>query len=231
MGALVAMVALGSLAAASASASLPEFTGPFPIRHEASYGEVKFETTTGSRLECSNAPGHGGTGTGEITAAKTITLKLTLKGCKYASLYACKTEGASEGEIRTGSIKGTLVYLAKATKEVGIAFNPYEPKTLEEAKVPPTTLASINCSNAAAITLRRTLLGHVRPVNTATTGFEQWFAQNNGQQTPSKYENEGAEWSGVAEVAVNAGSFKEAGFQTNRPESKLFTEKVTEVKA
>ena len=222
--AFASVLALGGLVSASALAALPEFTGSFPNKHESSFGssgsrsEVVFESTGGKVLACEKMMGKG-----EITSAKALTESWTLTGCRYAGSFSCSTAGAKEGEIQIASVKGILVYLSKAKKEVGIAYAP-----LEKLETPPL-LASIKCGGGGSIELRRTLLAHITPVNSLTSKFEMQFRAFLGKQEPNKYENEGHEWAAYAEFSLDSGPFEEAGLMTQV--GSFDTQSKTEIKA
>lgn len=225
---LAAVLAFAGIAAASASAALPEFSGgakgKFPLTQTSNLGETTFETVGARSLSCTS-----GTGRGEITGAKTVTDELTFKGCKYIRSWACNTEGAAAGEIRTKSMNGVLVYTSKATKAVGIAYDPYEPETIKEFETPPVAFANVKCGEGGTITLNRTLLASMSPINKSTSSYAEQFRQYQGKQEPNKYENKGHEWE--VWVGFSGSSFvsEDAGFQTAY--TGWATNEATEIKA
>ncbi len=108
-----------------------------------SENEVKKEMEVGkveSELEC-----EGGEKTeGEVTGPKTATWSSTFKKCRVKALYKngkfeiqgpCETEGAKEGEIKTGPMEGTLAVLNAAKTTVG----------LRQAPKPGPSYAKISC--------------------------------------------------------------------------------------
>jgi hypothetical protein len=220
--ALVAVLALSAASAASASAALPEFGGStFPVQYTfSSSGGVTFKATdAGSYVICT-----GGTAEGEITGAKTLTARFDFKGCYYADNegggMACTTKGASVGEIKSESLKGSLVYISKANKEVGIVFNPYEQaKELKEIVPPSTFAASFVCAERGApsigIAIRNGVTVPVTSLNTLTKSYTLKFAVSENKQVPAEYENAaGEKVRNLLETSFREESFATGGMET-----------------
>jgi hypothetical protein len=122
--ALVAALALGALTAGPALASgLPEFKPgakeSFPVSFTGSGGSASWETP-GYSFTCTTT-----SMVGTISGAKTITKDtLVFTGCKVQG-KTCGSEGAKNNEeIKTELLEGTLVYISKTAKTVGIDFKP-----------------------------------------------------------------------------------------------------------
>jgi len=103
---------------------LPEFAvgtkESWPASFEVLAGSSTWHLPNGGEWECSSIAGLG-----TIAGAKgVINTALDFKGCKYDNDIWCTSEGAEKGEIRTTAAEGTLVYLSKAAKTVGIDFKP-----------------------------------------------------------------------------------------------------------
>jgi hypothetical protein len=119
--ALIALFAIGAIASASASAALPEFkAGPeekLPASFEGTGGSATW-AAPGYSFECGAS-----TMSGTISAAKAITKgTLVFNRCKVGA-DKCHSEGSENNEqIKTGPIEGTLAYISKTAKTVGIDF-------------------------------------------------------------------------------------------------------------
>ena len=121
--ALVAVLALGVVGVASASAALPEFVpsegAKFPITFQdaAQKTESFFETTLGTTEtpRCT-----GSQVKGEITGAKVASVTLEFTGCYTTGLHQVWTgeEGKPGTVVLPGT--GTLVYINKAEKKVAV---------------------------------------------------------------------------------------------------------------
>jgi hypothetical protein len=177
--ALVAMLTLGALTSASASAALPEFhhAKEIALGYTLNGGEVKFKTNSGLSYGCASSKGEG-----SVTGAKTATAKLTFKGCR-AGFTPCQSEGAAAEEIKTGSLPVELVYISKEKHEAGLVFN-YKPPL-------PFTFAKWAC-NGTSQGIRNSIIAALTPVNTNTFSHTVTFAETNkaGIQNPTQYEDE-----------------------------------------
>src|ERR1700741_1577070 len=108
----IAMLALSATVTATASASLPEFVGPFPVGFAAKSGATKLETVKGAVITCT-----ADTGAGEVTGPKTGTVTITFSGCEFVTLgLPCNTVGVPPGEIVTTTLVMTLGYINEPKK-------------------------------------------------------------------------------------------------------------------
>jgi hypothetical protein len=179
--ALVAVLALGVVASASASAALPEFVpgeGGFPIMLKGSVTgpASNFNIATGNVFgEC-----HGYNINGEITGAKIGTLTIETKECAERSRHY-HTQGAGEGDL-VMPYTASLVYINKATKEVGLLLKLPAPEVIVRGNEKTLELA-----------IRGSILVPLTPVNTKTSKLGLTFEGTGGNQAVSVYENEKGE--------------------------------------
>lgn len=207
---LLAALAIGAAATASASAALPEFSGPFPKAFSGKGGTVAIETVGKVKATCT-----GSTTTGEVTGAKQGKTTLTLTGCGAAGL-TCASKGAKEGEIVSNVLNVTLGYINKALKEVGVDLKP--------AKGPITTFTC----GPATIVVTGSVIGRITPVNkkvNAGKPFTLTFKQAKGKQKPNKLEGGPID---VPMGSIQGGTPEEAGIATK---AKLTLTEAAEIKA
>jgi hypothetical protein len=90
------------------------------VKWSGSFGGATWGVPAGKEMYC----GGQGSFQGNITGPKTIVGKLLFQGCNDGSY--CLNEGAKErnGEIHTEELEGTLEYLSKTAKTVGIVLKP-----------------------------------------------------------------------------------------------------------
>ena len=165
--ALVAVFAMSAIVASAASAALPEQL-PATGKFTGTSGASTFETLKGEKVKCTSD-----TITGEITGAKTSKSTITFKGCEGLGLK-CNTSGAGSGEIVL-NVTGTLVYIMKSTKEVGLL------NTLGAA-------LTIKCTAFETLVVRGSTLCPITPVNTKTTKYKVVCKATKGMQEPANYE-------------------------------------------
>jgi hypothetical protein len=145
----------------TATTAKPEFTpgagAKLPMLYLDSFGEGAWRAGSGLQWNCSS----GGM-SGEITGAKsTIRSTVTFTGCRGQAL-ACRSEGSENAEeIKTQTLKGTLVYISKAEKKVGILFEPAS----------GTTIAKLICSDGAAGGVKGSILMRIAPINVLAESF------------------------------------------------------------
>jgi hypothetical protein len=194
--ALLAALALGALATASASAALPELEGPFaskaPGHFTLTIKIIEFEAQGGT-MTCETANGEG-----TVTTPKTKTLAfsaITFKGCQLGSWGKCTSSGAASGELRgEPNTDATLAYLSKSEKSVALVFNPAGAKT--------SFIPAFKCGGSLSVgPVIGSVAGSIGPINTSTTGFSLAFYGSEGVQSIREYENEsgvmvksGLEW-------------------------------------
>jgi hypothetical protein len=210
--ALVTVFAISVIGAASASAALPEFVGTFPTTETSIPTNVAFETEFGDTLKCEG--GANGAAFGQITGSKTITQSWSLRNCNILGAK-CSTAGAAAGEIQINSIKGKLVYLSQASKEVGIVYNPWEPNPSEPETLPIPRLVSVQCAVLGTVELKGTILAHLSPVNKATTSLIAQFLVHNFEQSPNSYENAGTKWTVHLEMKFSSGETRKTALSEN----------------
>jgi hypothetical protein len=172
--ALCLMAAIAFPMAATASASLPEFSGPFPKPFLGKSGVVNVETVGKTKATCT-----GGTNDGEATGPKTGTTTLRLTGCEALG-FKCATEGAAAGEIVSNVLSTTLGYIDQATKEVGIAAEAASGGSIAEFKC-----------GAISVTESGSVIGRLTPVDKkvkAGKPFRLKLRQAKGKQKPRAFE-------------------------------------------
>jgi hypothetical protein len=190
LAASVAALALSVAGVATAAAALPEFVpdggAKFPITasgsvsvHEgAEETAIQLDQQSGGWIDCKTVKYSD-----EITAAKAISLTTDLERChKYESLYSgheCTSTGAATGVIALSG-KGSLVYLEKATKKVGVLL------TMSEFDV------TCKESEPEKARVEGSLLAQIAPVNTEITKYELLYHQKTkpGFEEFTSYENE-----------------------------------------
>ncbi|MGD1056183.1 MAG: hypothetical protein ABR992_02095 [Solirubrobacteraceae bacterium] len=174
--ALVAVVAL-LLVPAGASAASPvlELVAPshsLPV-HFAAEGETVTAEMAGFKILVHCTASHG---EGEITGPRSTESNYWFTGCEAAG-EKCNSERAPEGEIKTGSIVGDLVYIDQAKGEVGILLNPSG-----------GTYISFECG-AESAQGQGSFLAPVSPIDQESTSFTATLSQVDSVQTPNEYEN------------------------------------------
>jgi hypothetical protein len=214
LAALLTIFVLGGLASASASAALPEFVPGVKESLPATFKVVGGSATwhvSGSSWVCS-----GLTASGTISATKTVTgTKIVFTTCFFersGGKVWCTTKGAEKGEIRTEALEGTLVYISKAAKTVGIDFKPQS----------GTSLGGFNCLTGET-EIRGSVVLPITSVNLRTSKFTL-----SATVGPTEYETESG---GKATAAMESnwlGTFAPLSWQFT---SNLETNKSLEIKA
>jgi hypothetical protein len=213
MVALVAVFAFSAVVASAASATKPEWKGPFNKAFTSTSGKGLLETKNGAKVRCESD-----TDAGEITSAKKGWVVIKFKGCKALGLYPCTTAGAAESEeIVTERLLMTLGYISEP--EVGVYIEP------EAGKKEPLT--AFNC-NVGGDELPSGAKGTVIGVLTTTTNVEHTeftfaFTQSGGMQGVTEMEGK----KDTLEAFVNGGAYEKAGEET----TDTLTMGMTEIKA
>ena len=184
--ALVGALVLCAVASASASASMPEFVpgegAKFPIAFTGKESHNAFwEGSGGGWFDCGSI-----TTKGELTGAKTASLTLEWTGCSEGSSgLKFYTKGEPAGTVVIPG-SGTLVYMSKAAKEVGLLF------TLKEAV---KVYGNGNQEGSVYFRLSGSVLIPLAPINTKLTKLDLPFegGKSPGEPKYSKYENEKGE--------------------------------------
>lgn len=206
--AALCVVAVLAASTATASAVLPEFTGPFPKTFTVSSKANLLETVGGAKTKCTSDSAFG-----ELTGPQTGSMKLTFSGCKLNKV-PCNTPGATPGTIATNLLSMKIDYINKAKKQVGI--------DLVEAA--GAMFLEYGCGSATSVEVRGSVIGRVAPINklvTPSESFKLSFAQKLGVQKFPKLEAAPID---VLETSFG-GPFEGAGLASS--ELILFSEPVT----
>ena len=178
--AAVAVLALASAYTASAFAALPEFVpgegAKWPITFEGTERVgAGWEWANGGLFECSPVASKG-----EVTGAKAASLTLEWTGCTEES-RRYYTKGEPEGTVVIPG-GGTLVYISKASKEVGLLF------TLKET-------VKVYREGSVIFKLSGSELIPLTPLDTLMSKFDLPFEKGAKAGAPkySQYENEKGE--------------------------------------
>jgi hypothetical protein len=197
--ALVAAFTVAAVAAAVASAVLPEFEGPFPKSFHSLGGEGVIETTGGNEPKCTSSHING-----EITGPKHDLAKITYLGCTTANPFGgrvnCNTSGQGTGVILTEKILGLLGYIKKAAPvEVGILLEPASTELF---------FAEFVCGGLP-VKIKGNIVGKLTPVNVSTTKFPLEFKQTKGKPNPAGLEGQ----TDLLAASFNGGSFEDMGIE------------------
>jgi hypothetical protein len=171
--ALLAVLALGVVGVASASAALPEYkTATFPVSFTGTNSSTLKLTLKSAfnTVECSTSKSKGSV----ANATEATGVTVTYTGCKEATKN-CTTSGKAAGEVETKSLKGVLGYLNKTAKEAGLSLKP------ESGSV----FAEFTCEGGALNKVEGCTIGQVTPVNTLSLKGSLTFEENankNGQK-------------------------------------------------
>ncbi len=138
--------------------------------------------------------------TGEATGTNDVAnVKVSFTGCKLLGAIPCKNFGGTEEEVTTNTLKGSLGYISKPAKEVGLLLEP---------AVKKGTFAEFECGEIFAIIVGvgnkkegaayepeshggyDGVISPVTPVNVQTSEYEQVYTHNFATQEniPSKFE-------------------------------------------
>ena len=135
---LVAVLLLGGIAAASASAATFEAKPSFPVKFTATGGPGLLQTVKPRHVSCVES-----TATGEVSGSGAVSgVKVTYKGCFAEGIkpLECNSAGAASGEIKTNAIKGSPVDIDAKHTKAGILLEPEG-----------TVFAEFNCKLGAAV--------------------------------------------------------------------------------
>jgi hypothetical protein len=200
VGAVASVAALGlAIAPAYASAASPilEFvpTGSsFPIPFEAEGGAVSAGLGDFDRIvNCSDSEGGG-----QIIGPRTTLSSYVFTGCVAQVIEGpgtdlnCKSEGASEEEIRSETIGTDLVYLDQTKHEAAMLLNPDGGVYME-----------FECG-ANLVKASGSFLAPVNPVNKLTDSFTAVLERNGNSQTITEYEDlNGVKHQAIPTAVVN----------------------------
>jgi hypothetical protein len=192
---LVLVGVLGAIAVSQASAALPEFVGPAPVPFTSKLKASTLETVGGLKVTCT-----AGADTGEVTGPKTLTIAIVFTGCQLNGLPCSSLRSA--GVIETSTLSGTLGYIKKAKKQVGVDL-------LSPAGGPFMTFT---CGEDLQVAVFGSVIGKVTPVNKLVLPpkkhFTLKFAQKLGKQKPIQLEGGPVD---VLETSVLGGPAEESG--------------------
>ena len=176
LAALAAVFVLTGLAAASASAALPEFSpGLLPTKFTGTGGEMFIEETSGAGKYVCSSTSITGTITGPKALANVVVkFKSHNRGCAF-----CFQEKSEEWQSR--ELKGSIGYISKTAKTVGLLLE-------------PTSGAFAECAGHLTLPAKVTgsLMGAITPVNSATSKFTAAYHQEHGIQSLQHFEGEEA---------------------------------------
>jgi hypothetical protein len=191
---LAAGITVPLVLSASASASLPEFSGPFPKAFKTKTGAITIETVNKVKARCK-----AGTGEGEVTGPTSGKLTARFTGCEVLN-FLCTSKGAAPGEIVANPLSVTLGYINSAKKEVGLAEEAATSGPLAEAMCGPVHVVETG-----------SLIGRITPLNRkvlAGRPVKVKFAQAKGKQKPTKLEGGPID---VLMISTSGGAPEEAG--------------------
>jgi hypothetical protein len=146
---LGAMFTMSALMAASASAVLPQFRGPFSKTFVSTSKASLLETTAKVKLVCP-----ADTNAGEITGPQTGSVTIAFTDCALKKV-PCNTPGRPSGEIVTSLLSLNLGYINKAKKEVGIDL----------ASAAGAIFAEFGCGPTLRGAVLGSVIGRITPVN------------------------------------------------------------------
>lgn len=138
---------------------------------------------------------------GEFSGTKEVrNISVRFKGCKLLGAVPCQN-APTEGEVIVNTLKGSLGYIKKSTKEVGVLLEPQQKKgrfatfSCNIGETPLTTVVGVgNATEGAAYSPEKTggydgIISPITPVNTMTSSLTQVFTVNaNLENVPNKFE-------------------------------------------
>ena len=208
--ALAIALTLTAIAATTAIAALPEFKIVDKPQFTLKGGKIHWEEVGGlGGYGCEESSGEG-----NITGAKTATVKLKFNKCKFDE-KEFQTEGDKKGEITTGTLPVELVYTSKAKHEVGLIFNYESPAAKEKLEGPNRFAAweiTIVVGHPIHAEIRSGAIAPTTPVNTKTESYSITLAISEEKQNPRYYESEtGGSIRFAPEMSLLGGMFTEGG--------------------
>lgn len=200
----------------------PTSIGPYPSEVEClraanfSSGDwwwlpVGFTSTSGasslaagrSKINCTKD-----TSEGETTSVETIGKVLfAFTGCKLEAFFECKSKGAKAEEIMTAKLKGTLGYINKSTKLVGVKLEPESGSEYTEGE--------IECAGVKG-KVTGSVIGDITPTNTKATTGTLTLTRSGTKQGAELIEIEGKDETGVKlKFSLDGGVAEEAAEETS----------------
>ncbi len=172
MVALVAVFALAAVASASASAALPEFTGGGATKFTGSSGvlQMTIEEPGGGSYVCKSV-----SITGTIVPPKSLTgVVVTFHG--FNGCAFCEQTSHKE-ELVTKEMTGTIGYLSKSSKTVGLLLTPVAEPIAE-------------CFHfASSSKMQGSVIAKLTPLG-ASKEFTLTYEESHGTQSWRKFEGE-----------------------------------------
>ncbi|MFI4971281.1 MAG: hypothetical protein ACHP7H_01265 [Hyphomicrobiales bacterium] len=145
-------------------------------------------------IECTSEANHG-----EVHGTKEVVgISVVFRGCKVLGSVPC-SNSEKEGEIRVNTLKGSLGYISKGTKDVGVLLEPIVKKgAFAEFGCLGGLLTTVvgvgNSKEGAAYSPETTggfdgIISPVTPVNEMNTKLTQVYTVNaNEENVPSHFE-------------------------------------------
>ena len=138
---------------------------------------------------------------GEFSGTKDVKhIAVRFKGCKLLGAVPCQNT-PTEGEVLVNPLKGSLGYINKSSKEVGVLLEPETKKgrfatfSCNLGETPLTTVVGVgNAKEGAAYSPENHggydgIISPITPVNTMTNQLTQVYTVNeNEENVPSKFE-------------------------------------------
>jgi hypothetical protein len=191
--AVLVSAVLGAVGAGSASAALPEFV-PVPSGFESLIKAPKLETVGKTRVVCKK-----GANFGKGTSPNTLEVHIKLFECKIPGAL-CTSAGAAPGEIVTPPLTGTLGYITKAPRVVGL-----------DLTSPLAPIMQFSCGITPFV-VEGSLIGRITPLNKPQPPgmhFTLAWAQKEGIQKFQHFEGEPID---VLSTSIGGGAFEPSGF-------------------
>ncbi len=168
--------------AATAASSILEYefpSGHLPVSFTVASGETIAEMAEFEPVvHCAASQAEG-----EVTGPRSTVSKYSFTECatQRGAHKKCKSTGANEEEITTGSIEAELVWISQARHEVGELIDPHG-----------GTYIAFECGGESAEGLGP-FLAPITPINSEVTSFTATLSQMSSIQTPGTYEGPNGE--------------------------------------
>jgi hypothetical protein len=143
-----------------------------------SLGPVTLETTAKAKITCS-----AGTGQGEYTGVKALTITLTLTACERTSSHQpCQSVGGPTGRIVTSALEGEVGFISSgATTSVGLDLR-------SEPALAAFECASTGPTGKELLTVTGSVIGQVKKFDEMVSSFTVTFKLVKGKQSPERFE-------------------------------------------
>lgn len=140
---------IGAAAATGAAAAPPEFSPPFPNAFHSTSKAMTLKTIGGLKVSCI-----ADTNKGEVTGPASALLTISFTGCTSAG-SRCQSPNGLAGEIVTERLLGTLGYVSREPKEVGLDLSN------------PTggPMAVFFCGEDLRVEVFGSVIGKITPIN------------------------------------------------------------------